>query len=360
MKAIVYDWIDSQGGAERLLPIVFDAYPKADIYTLFANYRTAPWALPYKHRIRTSWLQFFYNILPYKWILTPLMPLAALSLPLQPYNKVLTITSAFLKGVRTKAQAIHISYVFTPPRFLWHERDRYSALSTTPGVVGVGRVVRWLQQWDVQSAQKPTMLLTLSRFSASRIKRLYGRSARVVYPPFEGDYLEKSTPIPGLPPSYFLFVGRLEPYKRVELLVQTWNTYPVQDDLVVVGCGSQDHLLHRLARNNSHIHFYSQLPDAQLSFVYRHAKALLMPQREDFGYTALEALFCHLPVIAYKDSGVWEAIARKEPHQVIEKQTAAAIYEGLANFHTSSYNWIRAHEKRYAKKHFLQQLATVF
>lgn len=350
-RAIAYDWIDSQGGAERLLPIIFDAYPDADIYTLFANYQTAPWATKYKGRIRTSWLQPLYQLTQSKRILAFLMPLAAALLPLNQYDKVLTITSAFLKGVRTKPKA-HICYLFAPTRFLWQEKKTYGIAS---------KLLASLKYLDWHSAQKPRTVLTLSRHSTKQIQAIYGRSAQLLYPPFNPSYLRHSVkPIQPLPTSYFLFVGRLEPYKRVDLLIDVWNRYPIKESLIIVGSGSQQRMLEHRIKNSHHIRFVSHVSDSHLSYIYRHARALIMPQMEDFGYTALEAAYCNTPVIAYTKSGVWEAVTRSKPNATIVTQTAEGVYAAVANFHTPSYNTIPIAKGVPTPVEFIKRLRTIF
>ncbi len=350
-RAIAYDWIDSQGGAERLLPVIFDAYPDADIYTLYTDYNKAPWAKKYQARIHTSFLQPLYQLTQSKRALAFLMPLAATLLPLSQYDKVLTITSSFFKGVRTKPDA-HICYLFAPTRFLWQEEKAYGIAS---------KLLVPFKEWDWKSAQKPARLLTLSRHSAKQIATIYGRSAQILYPPFDPSYLRQSEkPAGRLPTSYFIFVGRLEPYKRVDLLIDVWNRYPIKESLVIVGSGSQQRILERRAKNNHRIRFVSHISDSDLSYTYRHARALLMPQREDFGYTALEAVHCNTPVIAYRTSGVWEAINRDKPNASISTQTVEGVYTALANFHTSSYNNIPIAKGVPTPVEFIKRLRTIF
>ncbi|PJE63698.1 hypothetical protein COU89_01915 [Candidatus Roizmanbacteria bacterium CG10_big_fil_rev_8_21_14_0_10_45_7] len=350
-RAIAYDWIDSQGGAERLLPVIFDAYPDADIFTLYTDYDKAPWARKYQKRIHTSILQPLYQLIQSKRALAFLMPLAAALLPLDQYDTVLTITSSFLKGVRTKPNA-HICYLFAPTRFLWQEEKTYGIAS---------KLLAPLKYLDWHSAQKPATLLTLSRHSIKQIQAIYGREAQLLYPPFNPSYLRHSSkPTVPLPASYFLFVGRLEPYKRVEVLIDAWNSYAMKESLVIVGSGSQRRVLERWAKNNHRIHFVPYISDAHLSYVYRHARALLMPQIEDFGYTALESAYCNTPVIAYKKSGVWEAVSRDKPNASIATQTPEGVYAALANFHTSSYNDIPIAQGVPTPVEFIKRLRAIF
>ncbi|MCR4326480.1 MAG: glycosyltransferase, partial [Candidatus Roizmanbacteria bacterium] len=337
--------------AERLLPVIFDAYPDADIYTLYTDYDKAPWAKKYQTRMHTSFLQPLYQLTQSKRILALMMPLAASLLPLNHYDKVLTITSSFLKGVRTKPNT-HTCYLFAPTRFLWHEQEIYGVAS---------KLLAPLKRLDWDSAQKPTTLLTLSRHSAKQIQTIYGRSAQILYPPFDPSYLRQSSkPNLALPSSYFLFVGRLEPYKRVDLLVDVWNHYPIKESLVIVGNGSQRRVLERRAKGNRRIRFMPHVSDVHLSYIYRHARALVMPQMEDFGYTALEAAYCKTPVIAYRKSGVWEAIARSKPHASIATQTVDGVHAALVNFHTSSYNNISIAQGVPTPVEFIKRLRTIF
>lgn len=108
---------------------------------------------------------------------------------------------------------------------------------------------------------------------------------------------------------YFLFVGRLEPLKGVDLLLSAWKrTHGSQ--LVIAGDGSEGERLKRQAAGNSRVHFLGYVSQADLAALYFHARACIVPSlfEEPFGLTAIEALAHGTPVIAQRIGGLREII----------------------------------------------------
>ncbi|MFA6005682.1 MAG: glycosyltransferase [Patescibacteria group bacterium] len=352
--AIVYDWIDSWGGAERILSTLFDLYPAADIYTLYADYRKAVWAKKYSNRIKTTFLQSWYNLVPHKQFLAPFMPYAIESLNLSAYDVVLSISSAFAKGVLTRPETKHISYIFAPTRFLWHEKERYTNHGYIAGIV------KWLQDWDKIASKRPDKILTLSKHTQHLLSTIYYLPSTVVYPPFDMDYYENlkrnsKKPSISLPQNYFLFVGRLEPYKRIDLLTDAFSKMPHQN-LVIIGSGSELPKIRKSISNFNNITVYSNLSDFELAYVYRHATALLMPQSEDFGYTALESVFFKTPVMSYAKSGVAEFVRNKGNGILFSEQTASEIVKQVEKFRVSDYNMDTSVVEMFSKKKFITKI----
>lgn len=350
-RAIVYDWIDKWGGAERILISLFDAFPEADIYTLYADYGRAQWANKYRSRISTTFLDSWYRYLPRKKFLTPFMPHAIESLNLSGYDTVLSVTSSFAKGVLTRPETKHVSYIFTPTRFLWHEQELYP---------GPGLMRSWLQDWDKIAAQRPDTRVTLSKHTQKLINSVYELPSVVLYPPFDVTYYEKvrrtsKRPSKVLPDKYFLFVGRLEPYKRVNLLISAFATLP-NHNLVIVGHGSEKFRLQLLARGMRNISFADNLSEEELAFTYQHAQATIMPQSEDFGYTALESLFFGTPVISLKNSGAAEIIGNTNNGRLFDAQTSEVIRSNVEKFKSADYNVDTGIAHKFAREVFLKKI----
>ncbi len=349
-RAIVYDWIDTFGGAERLLQSVFDAYPEADIFTLFTRFKYSPWAVKYRSRIHTSYLQPLYSICHSKSLLAPLMSTATGSFRLDTYDEVFSITSSFVKGIKTSAR--HVSYVFTPTRFLWSQKKLYQPYPL------FSPIAEHIKKWDLIAAMRPHTLLTLSHFSQKAIKQTYNRSAKVLYPPFDIAYftaIKKRTRKIDIPSRYFLFVGRLEPYKRVDMLLEIFKERPTVH-LVIVGTGTEAYLLRKKALGSHNIHFLSEVPDEELAYIYQKAIATILPQQEDFGYVALESLFFDTPVITVSESGAAEIVKICGGGIVSTKQTVRAIGGVIDIFHTLSYTINHQKIARFSKEIFLQKL----
>ena len=121
--AIVHDYLNQYGGAERVVEVLHDIFPKAPVYTTIYLPENLPDSFR-KMDIRTSFMQR----LPFldkhfkKYLL--LYPKAVESFDLSDYDVVLSSSSAFAKGIKTISNTLHICYCYTPMRFAW-DYERY-------------------------------------------------------------------------------------------------------------------------------------------------------------------------------------------------------------------------------------------
>lgn len=333
--AIIYDWIDKTGGVERLLPVFAEMYPEADYYTSYYNPESAPWA-----RHLTVFPSFMQKLPPgirkNRILSLPFFPYAFESFSLRTYDLVISVTSSFAKGVITRPENYHVCYLLTPTRYAWGQTTEY--LSPTAQVF-THPVLTALRKWDYIAASRPDKIIAISERVKHRAATYYRRDATVVYPPFDISHWQSmlsasSDAIVPKEREYYLFVGRLEPYKRVDLLIEVFNK--LQYPLVIVGTGSRERALKKRARPS--ISFISGISDEHLAGYYKNARALIMPQEEEFGYTAIEAQFAGLPVISYKQSAVSEIIQDGKTGILFENQTGADIYNAIARFEQIEYN----------------------
>lgn len=330
--AIVYDWMDKIGGAERMLKTIAEHFPNADWYTAHTSKNMPNWAK--EIHFQTSFMQKLpESIRNNRKLSLPFYPFAFESFNFGEYSHVLSISSSFAKGILTRPETKHVSYIFTPTRFLWHESDIYKSHR-------LKKYSSYLKQWDTIAAQRPDVILTLSNHSAERLTSSYSRTSIVVRPPFESEPFDKTTDIHNLPKSYYLVVSRLEPYKRIDLIVET--AMKTNSQFVIVGKGSQKSYYQRKSPQN--ITWLEDVSDAELSYLYRNALALIMPQDEDFGYTALESVYCGTPVISYKDSAVHEILGDNYACYFNE-QSSNSLCDAIAKYQGVSYT-LKEHIKK--------------
>jgi glycosyltransferase involved in cell wall biosynthesis len=330
--AIVYDWADKQGGVERLLQILLKQFPESDFYSSVYNPQTAQWLQGKK--VTTSFMQNLPKFIKGNRILSSLLyPYAFESFNFSNYDLVISVTSSFAKGIITKPDTKHVCILLTPTRFLWGVKEAYKKTSLFDGIAAP--FLSQLRKWDYIAAQRPDEIYAISQVVADRCKKDYQRDAKVLYPPFDTDYWKKIVPqTTELPKNYYLVVSRLEPYKKISLVVDTFKTS--SDACIIVGSGSELSSLKQTASSN--ITFMPEVNDEKLAYLYSHAKALIMPQEEDFGYTALEALFYNCPVISYKASGAAEIILENKTGIFFEDQTVESLRGGLERFASVPYN----------------------
>lgn len=370
--AIVYDWIDKWGGVERLLLTLHEMYPNAHWYTSYYDSQKALWAKDL--HITTSFIQKLPSFIKKNRILSiPFYPYAFESFDLKNYDLVISVTSSFAKGVITRPEAKHICYLLTPTRYIWGLSEQYiygwkQIFST--------KAIEELRKWDFIAAQRPDTIISLSSSVAERCKKYYQRQSVVIFPPFDTDYweniklsiknyeLSKSKlygilkPVQEASSNYYLIVSRLEPYKKIDLAIDTFNNLP-NKQLIIVGEGTQQKKLHQIANNN--IIFIENITDVELAYLYSHARALIMPQEEDFGYTSLEAQFYSCPVIAYRKGGAAETVIDNLTGIMFSEQNRKSLQAALERFEQVEYNLrdINTHLRKFSKNNFKKELRKV-
>lgn len=340
--AIVYDWFDKWGGVERVLLTLHQMFPQAVFYTSYFNRKQAAWAKNFN--IKTSFIDKLPPFIKTNRILSlPFYPYAFEAFNFSNYDLVISVTSSFAKSIITKPKTIHISYLLTPTRYLWLYPELYFKNRLFKKLISP--YLDKLRQWDFISGQRPDYIISISKTAAYRCQKYYQRSSEVIYPPFDMKYWKKikseirnpkseiNSKFKTLNPKFFLIVSRLEPYKKVDLVVQSFNR--LNDRLIIVGKGSQLRILTRQASKN--ILFFQDLTDQKLGWLYQNAQALIMPQEEDFGYTSLEAQFFGCPVIAFRKGGATETVIEGKTGLFFKEQTINSLLTAVKKFHTMSY-----------------------
>jgi len=309
--ALVHDFLNQYGGAERVLEAQCAAFPGAPVYTMFVDLRRLPTSFR-RMDLRCSFLQRMPLRRRFYRLYLPLYPLAIEQFNLEGYDVVLS-NSGYCKGVLTRPETYHLTYCHTPIRYLWdwhfhYPREQNWGPCSTALARGLCSVLR---VWDFVAAARPQAFLTNSAYVAQRIAQYYRREAEVLYPPVD---TAKFVP-GGRVEDYYLLVSRLSPSKAIDLAIEAFNQ--LGRPLVIIGRGPDRRRLERMAK--PHIAFLGWQPDHQLAQYYAHCRALIFPVEEDLGIVPLEAQAAGRPVIAYGKGGALET--------VIEGQTGAFFYE---------------------------------
>lgn len=109
---------------------------------------------------------------------------------------------------------------------------------------------------------------------------------------------------------YFLFVGRLEKIKGLQVLIDAFHSYTAAD-LLIAGAGTYEPELRRLAEGLPHVHFLGSRSYAELRQLYAGAVAAVIPSicYETFGWITLEAFAAHTPAIVHDLGPLPEVVA---------------------------------------------------
>jgi glycosyltransferase involved in cell wall biosynthesis len=322
--ALVHDYLNQAGGAEKVVEVFAEMFPGAPIYTSVFD----PEAMPAVWRsldVRTSFMQRISPRLKVAKALFPLYPTAFESFDLSGYDLVLSSTTTFAKGVITRPETCHVCYCNNPTRFLWmyHEYLRYEALPA-PARVVLPWVVTPLRVWDYATAQRVDFFVAGSCNAARRIAKYYRRESDVVQAPIDAAAFTPSTDVG----DYFLVVSRLQPYKRIDLAVEACTRLGLP--LHVAGDGPDAARLRSLAGPT--VRFLGRISDFERREQMARCRALVFPGEEDFGLTPLEAPASGRPVIAFGAGGALETVKEGETGVFFREPTVDSLADALRAF----------------------------
>lgn len=371
--ALVHDFLDNYGGAERVLEIIGEIFPQAPIYTLL--YDESKLQDKFKNRkIHTSFLQKFPKFLKKrKRYLLPFMSTAPEAFDLREFDLVISSSGAWSKGIVTRLNTKHVCYMHSPMRFVWDYNERYA--KEIKKKMGVFRrmFLSYLRIWDYEAAQRPDVLIANSIYTQKRIAKYYRRDCEVIYPAtfslkhenneslkhksikaieHENKEALKQDSISG----YFLIVSRLAAYKKVDLVVEVFNKIGLP--LVVIGEGEHFGKLKKIAKDN--IKILGWQDDATIEVYYKDARAFVFPAVDDFGLTMIEAMTHGIPVIALRKGGAKEIVKEGITGEFFDSQTIEVLADGIRRFieKENLYNKdvIREEAQNFSKERFKNEL----
>ena len=318
--AIVHHLLVNYAGAERVISTLLEIFPQADLFTTFATEEMIARFAP--HRVVTSFLQRLPGSRHYHRHLLPMLPLALEQFDLRTYDLVISQEPGPAKGVITSPETLHINYCHMPMRYVW---DMYHEYMSGKEMKGLTRLIfvavaHYMRIWDLASASRVDAFVASSNNAARRIRKHYRREPFVIHAPVEVSHGYIADTVG----EYYLTVGRLVDYKRIDLAVEACTQ--MRRPLRVVGDGPQYKRLKELAGPS--IEFLGAVTDAQLHEQYAHARALLFPGNEDFGIVPLEAQSFGRPVIAYGCGGALETVKSRLENEDFIPETSTGIFFG--------------------------------
>ncbi len=293
----------------------------------------------------------------YRWLL-PLMPSAARSLRLRGYDLVVAVSHCVAHGVDVEGSTRLVVYCNTPMRYAWGKLEDYfhGRRRADPRYWAMRALSGRLKAWDRRAAQRVTEYLANSCNVRQRIRDCYGREATVVYPPVDTQYFR---PLDGPAGAFYLWVGALAPYKRVDLAIEAFRGL-ADRELVVIGEGQDLARAQKAAPPN--VRLLGHQPDEVVRRHYGACRALVFPGEEDFGIVPVEAQACGRPVIAYGKGGALETVvslddapAGAEPTGVLfQEPTADGLAGAVRRFERSEQVFrpeaIRAHALGFSRE----------
>jgi glycosyltransferase involved in cell wall biosynthesis len=350
-SAVVHEWLTIPGGSEKVVLELLEVLPAAEIFT--SVYDPEPWREKLRGRaVHPSFLDRIPGARRHYPKLLPLMNMAFESFDLDGFDLVVSSSHSCAKNVLTGPRTLHVCYCHTPMRHAWD-----------PGMLAVeplGRVGRAaarallprLRRQDLASAGRPDVIVANSHNVAARIRKYWRRDSVVIPPPVD---VERHLTRPRREDDYYLVLGRVVPYKRVELAVAACAMLGRR--VKVVGAGRA--LPAARAAAGPGAEFLGHVPDAEVDALLSGARALLFPGEEDFGIVPVEAQAAGVAVVAYGVGGARDTVIEGETGIFHDEQTVASVASAILQREEIRFDEdrIRANARRFGRERFRIDMA---
>jgi len=334
--ALVHDFLREYGGAERVLEEFYAIFPQADIYTsvVYPDRLKVHWYRMHSWNIHQSWFGKIPLVRDYPSMFRFLAPYIWESMDFSSYDLVLSSSGWFMcKGVITRADTLHISYVHHQNKFLTYYETPDSWQKSALKRMYANIVGPALRTWDYIGGQRPDVLVANSKETQRRIEKYYRRDSQVIYPPVTDPNIHLSEKIRSTS-DYYVNVNRLAKPKHVEVLIQAANKLGIT--LYVVGQGKEYGYLKSIAGKT--VHLLGEVSDLELGNLLFGAKGFLFASvDEDFGIAPVEALMYGVPVIAYESGGIKETVTNGEDGYLVDELSPSAFISAIRNFEKTDW-----------------------
>lgn len=344
--ALVHDWLTIPGGSEKVVLEILDLLGPADVFT--SVYDPSEWSeLLAGRTVHPSFLDRIPGARRNYPKLLPLMNAAFESFDLADYDLVVSSSHSCAKNVLTPPQTLHVCYCHTPMRHAWEPRFLEGEQLGTVAGLAARALMPGLRRRDLAGAARPDVFVANSHHVAARIAKYYRREAEVIAPPIE---IERHLASPRDPGDYYLVMGRVVPYKRVDLALAACAKLgrPVK----VVGAGRALDAVAAHAGPDAELLGF--VPDEELGPLLAGARAVLFPGEEDFGIVPVEAQAAGVPVIAYGAGGIRDSVVDGVTGVFFDTQTADALADAILAFEQLDLDEaaIRANARRFGPERF--------
>lgn len=362
---VVHDWLPVLGGAEKVVQQFVNVFPESEIYTLFNFLSEDDEAFFNVKKINVSRLNKLPLVEKYYRNLMLLCIREMERFDVDKHDLVLSSSAAFSKGVLTRVDQPHVSYIHSPARFAWdlsHEymRDIRGKLVWLKREIAKELIYRF-RTWDQRSINTVDSIIANSQFIQRRIYKVYKRKSTVIYPPVN---IDKFSLYEGPREEFYVTASRLVAYKKVDLIVNAF-TKMKDKKLVVIGDGPETANLKRHATPNIEFVGYQELDD--MITLMQTAKAFVFAAFEDFGIVPVEAQACGTPVICLSQGGTSETVKPfggfENPTGVwFDKQNEENIVDAVKIFdkHADSFSSLecRKNAEFFSNSRFCSELST--
>lgn len=351
-KALIHDWYYTNGGAEKVIHSFNNIWDDFDHFALidFLDENDRKYIFTGKNtKVKTSFIQKLPTSKSNHRKFLQLFPLAIEQFDLSEYDLIVSSSASIAKGVITNANQLHVSYVHSPMRYAWDLYHQYIKESKLKGIKGwyAKRILSKIRLWDVINTNRVDYLIANSNYIARRIKKVYRREAKVIYPPvdIESFSLEVNKE------NYYVTASRLVSYKKIDLIVKAFSKMK-DKKLIVIGEGPEMNKIKNIKSSNisvlGHVSFSDMVKYLQC------AKAFVFASEEDFGIVPVEAQACGTPVLAYGKGGALETVREGISGHFFYNQSVKSIIEGVKKMENTKFDpeVVRENALKFSKERF--------
>ena len=326
--AIVHDYLNQLGGAERVLLKLKDLFgDKVPIYTLLGDNDIIKKMKLNNVKACVSNIKF-----DHRYIL-PLFPVLINFINLKKYDLILSDSHAWVKNLKRPKNSLHICYCYTPIRYAWDLKEIYLKKETKLIRPLVRLFLSWVRWWDYKNTKNVDYFIAISKNVQDRVKKYYGRNAVIIYPPVDTKFYKPSKDI--INENFYLVVSRLINNKGVDVIIKAFNK--LGKKLIIIGTGREGESFKKIAKDN--IKFLGWMSDKETLKYYQRCQAFIFcGYGEDFGLTPVEAQACGKPVIAFGEGGVLETVIEGKTGHLFYKPTPEAIINAVEEFEKMRFN----------------------
>ncbi|MCO6564918.1 MAG: glycosyltransferase [Apibacter sp.] len=354
-KALVHDWYCTIGGGEMVVKALNEIWDDFDLFSLVDSFddKKRDEILNGK-KVTTSFIQKIPTAKKNHRKFLQLYPQAIEQLDVSKYDLIISSSSSIAKGVLSHTNQLHICYCHSPARYAWDLYQHYLLESgLNQGLKGLYAkyILHKFRIWDVISSNRVDYFIANSNNIAKRIKKIYNKDSEVIYPPIDTEFFsyydQKS--------EFYLAASRMVPYKKMDLIVETFNTMP-DKKLIVIGDGPDFKKIASIAKDN--IELKGFVSNETLKFYLQRAKGFIFAADEDFGILPVEAQACGTPVIALGKGGALETIIPGVTGVFFKKHSVKSLKAALEEFSKIEFNYkkIRDHALNFSKEKFKNKI----
>jgi len=198
---------------------------------------------------------------------------------------------------------------------------------------GPKRFLKWYHRFSLRATDAIVAISEATKKEAIKLFKIPARKIKVVYLGYERVCDFFPPPVPKLPEKFFLFVGVIKERKNVHGVIEAFYKFKkntgLSHKLVVAGWGKGEYferVKNMIADENVILDIETR--GERLSHLYKNAEALLYPSFiEGFGFPALEAMSCGLPVITSTASSLPEVAG--EAAILVDPRDTSAIAQAM-------------------------------